>query len=126
MKKLKEISGFLAVSVAATTLDFALYALLLLWGVHYAIAVILGYSTGFALHFYLSRRFVFRQGVKAATFQAELVRTSAVTAGGLGVNLLVLYLLHHLGGADPYLSRIAALILAFIWNYVGRKRFVYH
>lgn len=124
--KSKEVWLFLAVSVLATAVDFSLYSLLVLIEVHYTVAIITGYSCGFIVHFIVSRTLVFKNGVRLKNFRQELAATTLVTAGGLVINLLTVFVLFDLLGLNPYLSRIFALILAFVWNYIGRKKFIYH
>ncbi len=124
---MSQMRGFLLLGVLTTLIDYALYAALIAFGVDYVVAVVLGYSTGLWANYILGRRYVFTAGRKLRSSRKEFVAVALIALGGMLLSVLIVKLLSYsLFSLDPLLSRIAAIGVTFVWNYLLRKRFVYH
>src|SRR3981081_721191 len=81
------------VGVSNTLLTFIVYTLLLkVFGVWYLAASAIGFAVGAVNGFLLNRRWTFRGHVGDAYTP---LRWAVVQSGGLGINLILLYLLVH-------------------------------
>ncbi|MBN2895244.1 MAG: GtrA family protein [Campylobacterales bacterium] len=124
---MSQVRGFLLLGALTTLIDYALYALLILWDVDYVAAVVLGYSAGLWANYALGRRYVFRAGSKLESSRKEFVAVAVIAVGGVLINILAVKLLSHdLFTFDPLFSRIIGIGAGFVWNYGMRKRYVYH
>lgn len=124
---MSQVRGFLLLGALTTLIDYALYALLILSGVDYVAAVVLGYSAGLWANYALGRRYVFRSGSKLSSRRKEFLAVALIAVGGLLLSILIVKLLSYsLFSLDPLLSRIAAIGVTFVWNFALRRRYVYH
>lgn len=145
-KLLKEIGRFLIVGGLATLVDFAIYELfrfLILKNVDNNINLVISTSLGFIcgniVNYFLSIIYVFKgakEDKKTQTIGAFLVFT-LIGVVGLGIkvgvqtggNYLVSVLFNSLEGfwiwfMDTFVYCVATLIV-LIWNYIGRKLFIF-
>ena len=145
-KLLKEIGRFLIVGGLATLVDFAIYELfrfLILKSIDNTINLVISTSLGFIcgniVNYFLSIIYVFKgakEDKKTQTVGAFLVFT-LIGVIGLGIkvgvqtggNYLVSVLFNSLEGfwiwfMDTFVYCVATLIV-LIWNYVGRKLFIF-
>jgi len=93
-------------------------------GVHHIAAAIGAFCVAVTNNFLINRHWTFAaektpEGRGRASFQAP--RFFAVSVGGLGVNLIVLYLLVDVGGAPELLSQAIAVAVAMPVNFIGNK-----
>jgi len=124
---MKTLRNFLLLGVVSTLIDYAVYSLMLLVGVYYIYAIILGYVSGFIANFYGGRLFIFTAGSKVKKFRVELGAVFVIAVIGLLINIGIVKLLSYSWmELDPYLSRLVGIGIAFFWNYAARKLFVYH
>ena len=77
-----------------------------------------------AVNYLLSVRFVFKSGVRFAR-RHEVMLVFAVSAVGLALNQLMLYVGISVLRMDLMLSKNAATGAVFGWNYTARYRFVF-
>lgn len=145
-KLLKEIGRFLIVGGLATLVDFAIYELfrfLILKSLDNTLNLVISTSLGFIcgniVNYFLSIIYVFKgakEDKKTQTIGAFLVFT-LIGVIGLGIkvgvqtggNYLVSVLFNSLEGfwiwfMDTFVYCVATLIV-LIWNYVGRKLFIF-
>ena len=145
-KLLKEIGRFLIVGGLATLVDFAIYELfrfLILKSIDNTLNLVISTSLGFIcgniVNYFLSIIYVFKgakEDKKTQTVGAFLVFT-LIGVIGLGIkvgvqtggNYLVSVLFNSLEGfwiwfMDTFVYCVATLIV-LIWNYVGRKLFIF-
>jgi putative flippase GtrA len=122
-----EFGKFFILGAFSTALDYMVFATSLAMGMDYAVAIIFGYSTGLVFNYYAGRRYIFTSGTKLQKNHYEFVAVSLIAVFGLLINIAIVKLLSfYIWQIDPYLSRIVAIAVAFVWNYVARKLFVYH
>lgn len=124
MKRLvRQMLRFAAVGLSAFAIDYVLFLLLHLLGVPYLIANIASYTISTIYNFVLSMRFVF-SGKASQTRGQQLGIFLALSAVGLVLNELYLYLLVSCLNIAPALSKVVATFLVTIFNFVTRKFFL--
>ena len=92
---------------------------------HYLLAALLGFLLGVAVNYLLSSRFVFRAASSGKSRLVEVLVFLLLAAVGLGLTELILWLLTGFGGLHVLLSKIAATLVVFLWNFFGRKLILY-
>jgi putative flippase GtrA len=114
----------LVVSVLALLVDVALYETLIrLAGMPAVPAAVVGYLSGGMIQYVLCTVWVFSTAPgNHATGFVVFVLLSLV---GLGITCAVIYVLNDLGHANELLAKIAAIGLAFTWNFLSRKFFLF-
>lgn len=122
---MRAIGKFFIVGGLATAIDLAVFTTLLSLSLHYASAIVIGYGVGFLFHFFASRKFVFKKGVKVSTVRKELVFLIFINIVGLGLNLGIVWVLSDLLFYSLFSSRLVAIGVAFFWGFYARKIFVY-
>lgn len=123
-KLLEQIVRFGIVGVIAFVVDYA--ALLLLTevvGIHYLISSAVAFVVSVAVNYVLSVAFVFDTDKSRGKGQ-EFVLFALLSAGGLGINQLMMWLLSE-GIFIPYqLSKLLATAVVMVYNFVTRKLFL--
>lgn len=118
---------FLFLGAASTIVDYLIFSLLIVLGIHYLVAVAVGYTIGFIFNFIVGRSVVFKNGSKLQSFTHELAAVSFITVIGLGLSLVLMYLLSEACcELDPFIARLITIVVVFFYNYIVRKIFVYH
>ncbi len=114
-----QVPRALVVSVFALALDFAIYAGLLYVGMPALLAALIGYLAGGVVQYVLCSLWVFSTSLKNDA--VGFVAFSILSLVGLGITEIVIWLLHDWLGIHPYPAKIAAVGLAFTWNFLSRK-----
>ena len=125
MKKLMEqILRFGVVGVIAFVVDYAVLLLLTeVAGIHYLISSAVAFLVSVAVNYMLSIAFVFETD-KSRSKGQEFVLFAVMSAGGLGINQLMMWLLSD-GLFIPYqLSKLLATAVVMVYNFVTRKLFL--
>ncbi|RLA68218.1 MAG: hypothetical protein DRQ78_01745 [Epsilonproteobacteria bacterium] len=121
------IQKFFVLGILSTLLDYAVYVLAMLLGLDYILAIVLGYSLGLWANFGLGRKYVFKHGSKVKSVSKELFYILIIAVGGIVINIAIVYVLtYNLELMDALYSRIVAIMVSFVWNYVLRRVFVYY
>ena len=128
----------LFVGGVATVVDMGALALMVeFFGIDKIFASIAAFIIGLGVNFILSSFWVFKKA-KVNSKTAEFVIFSIIAVIGLLLNTLIIYLFdEYVSGyaifssfipADKYylISKIAATIIVFIWNFFARKYFIYN
>jgi dolichol-phosphate mannosyltransferase len=89
------------------------------FGVHHLIAAVLSFCVAVTNNFILNRYWTFQASAGHPGFQA--MRFFTVSVIGLGVNLILLYLLADIVGAPELPSQAVAVALAMPFNFIGNK-----
>jgi putative flippase GtrA len=109
---------------AAAAVDFALFfALVKLAGWPWYAAGTLSFVAATLVNYLISVRHVFKSGARFRK-RDEIALTFFISAIGLGINQLILFLLIR-QGAMLLAAKICATAVVFIWNYIARHRFVF-
>ena len=115
-----QLFKFGLVGAGGYAINLIAFALLLhVVGVHHIAAAILSFCIAVTNNFIWNRVWTFRARGGHAGFQAA--RFFAVSVGGLGVNLVVLYGLVDLANAPPVASQAIAVAVAMPVNFIGNK-----
>ncbi len=119
-------SRYIAASVVALGFDMACFLALLALGIAAAPAAALSYSLGILVHWFISSRAVFVDGVaergpartrQKALFVASALVGLALTAGIVGLGAAL--------GIDPRLAKLAAVGVSFVATWLLRARIVF-
>lgn len=111
---------FAAVGLSAFAIDYVLFMLLHLLGMPYLVANIASYTIATIYNFVLSMRFVF-SGKASQTRLQQFVIFLVLSAIGLVLNELYLYIFVSLLVITPAISKVVATFLVTIFNFITRK-----
>lgn len=114
---------FAAVGLSAFAIDYVLFMLLHLLGMPYLIANIASYTISTIYNFVLSMRFVF-SGKASQTRAQQFSIFLVLSAIGLVLNEIYLYVFVSLLGITPAISKVVATFLVTIFNFITRKLFL--
>ena len=89
IKLIKQLFRFGIVGFIAFLIDYGLFALLTILGMHYLIAQIISFSISLAFNYYLSVKWVF--DAKKQT-KKEVIIFVVLAVVGLGINEILLYI----------------------------------
>jgi putative flippase GtrA len=124
---MKQFFNFFLLGAISTLADFFLYSLLIAMGIHYSVAIVFGYSLGLWINYTIGRRHIFTAGTKLTKAPMELAMVVAIALVGMLLNIIIVHLLSFsLWQIDSSISRFIAIGIAFFWNFLARKKFVYH
>lgn len=76
------------------------------------------------VNYLLSIKFVFQSGVKHSK-KKEVILIYLVSAIGISLNLLILFLSHEFLHFQLFISKIIATGGVFLWNYYIRKQYIF-
>jgi putative flippase GtrA len=121
---MKIVRYFFVGGVAAVA-DFLIYAVLLKTGIcAWFSAAVVGFVVATWINYQLSIRHVFESCTRFCK-QHEIFMVFAVSGIGLAVNQSCLYVLIERLGLDVLIAKICATGIVFLWNYYGRKNFIF-
>lgn len=120
-----KIIKYALVGGCAAVVDVGLFILFAkLWGFNYLLVGFCTFLIGTLVNYLLSIRFVFISGAQHKK-RKEVLLVYTVSAMGLVLNLLILYICHEWFVIDVAVSKIIATGLVFFWNYLSRKKFIF-
>lgn len=114
-----QVPRALVVSVFALAIDLGLYAAFLYVGMPALMAALIGYLAGGVLQYVLCSLWVFSTTLKNDAL--GFVAFTVLSLVGLAITELVIAVLHGWMDIHPYPAKIAAVGLAFAWNFLSRK-----
>ena len=121
-----KIIRYFFVGGTAATVDLLLFGLLtLVFGVHWFYAAAISYVPATAVNYLLSIRFVFGSQVRFAR-QSEVTLVFAVSAVGLALNELLLWIAIDGLGIPLLVSKVLASGGVFLWNYGLRAYYIFN
>jgi putative flippase GtrA len=121
---LAQVPRALVASGLAAALDFGLFVLLVgKGGAALLPAATLSYLLGVLLQYWLCSLWVFPSSPQSAS--GGLGSFTALSLVGLGITCLTLAILHDLAHVNYAFAKVAALGLAFSWNFASRKYLVF-
>ena len=125
MKKLLEqIMRFGIVGVIAFVIDYGVLLVLTeVAGVHYLISSAIAFLVSVIFNYIMSVTFVFETD-KNRSKGAEFGLFAIMSAGGLGINQLMMWLLSDLMFIPYQLSKILTTAVVMVYNFVTRKLFL--
>jgi len=125
MKKLMEqIVRFGIVGVIAFVIDYAVLLVLTeVAGIHYLISSAVAFLVSVIFNYILSITFVFETD-KSKSKGAQFSLFAVMSAGGLGINQLMMWLLSDIMFIPYQLSKFFATAVVMVYNFVTRKLFL--
>lgn len=125
MKKLLEqIMRFGIVGVTAFVIDYAVLLLLTeVAGIHYLISSAAAFLVSVIFNYVLSITFVFETD-KSKSKGAQFGLFAVMSAGGLGINQLMMWLVSDVMFVPYQLSKFLATAVVMVYNFVTRKLFL--
>jgi putative flippase GtrA len=109
----------LVVSVLALALDIGLYEFLFRLGLDVVPAAVIGYLAGGVVQYVLCSWWVFSSS--PGNYALGFVTFTVLSLVGLGITCVVVYVLHDLCNVNELVAKLAAVGLAFTWNFLSRK-----
>ena len=123
-KLLEQIVRFGIVGVIAFIIDYAvLLTLTEVFGVHYLVSSAIAFVVSVIFNYILSILFVFETDNSRGK-GAEFTLFAAMSAGGLGINQLMMWLLSDMIFMPYQLSKFLATGVVMVYNFVTRKLFL--
>jgi putative flippase GtrA len=123
-KLLQQIARFGVVGVIAFVIDYAVLLLLTeVVGIHYLVSAAAAFLVSVIFNYILSIAFVFDTD-KSRSKGAQFTLFALMSAGGLGINQLMMWLLSDGLGVPYQLSKIVATGVVMVYNFVTRKCFL--
>jgi putative flippase GtrA len=115
-----QVPRALAVSVLALAIDIAILELCLrLVGMPAIPATVIGYLAGGVLQYFLCSLWVFSTSLKNDT--VGFMAFTMLSLVGLAITWVVMLVAHDWGGFPVEVAKLAAVGLAFTWNFLSRK-----
>lgn len=122
---LAEAGKYFLVGGLCTLLDFALlFCLKEYLGVHLLTASVISFMSGTLLNYYLCTFWIFKVRT-VADWRLEMLCYLLITAVGLGINSVVIWVLTTSVGLYFMLSKLAATFVTYWWNFGARKYFLH-
>lgn len=120
-----KIVRYFFVGGAAAALDISIFFVFAkLAGFNYLVVGCVGFVLATMLNYALSVRHVFQSGIRFSR-RNEVLLVFAVSIVGLAVNQIVLFALVSRFGVELMLSKVAATLTVFLWNFSARNYFVF-
>ena len=121
----RKLIGYLFVGAVAASVDMLVFfALVKKFGLHYLLANPFSFVFATLTNYALSVRLVFSSGVRFAR-HIEVAAVFSVSAIGLLLNQIVLYIGVTTFQLDLAPAKIVAIGAVFVWNYLMRSRFIF-
>ncbi len=116
----REFIKFVIVGGLTTAINFTIYSVLVLAGLHYLGAAVIAFVIATLNSYLLNRRWTFRS--KSARTR-QFIKFLLVQSGGLTVNLVALALLVEFGGFHDHklIAQLLANALVVVTNFAGNK-----
>jgi putative flippase GtrA len=119
------IARYFLVGGASAAVDFSVFAMfysVLHW--HWFLAASVSFMFATAFNYALSVYFVFTSGIRFAR-RHEISLVFLVSAVGLGMNQLALWVGFKALDIDVYVSKVLATAAVFFWNFGARRYFIF-
>lgn len=88
--------------------------------VHYLIAATIGFTIGLAVTYVLSNKYVFGES-KFKSKKADFIAFALIGVVGLGALNLLMWLLTGGFHVNYIISKIAATVVVYVWNFFARR-----
>lgn len=106
----------------ATVVDWGVLYILEAVGLHYMLAAVGGFILGLTCNYFLSRYMVFNGSTSKLDMRAEFLLYAVIGLAGLGITLILMYVLTEWLKLYFMLSKVIATILVLLWNFFARKK----
>ena len=89
----------------------------------YLLATIIAFCFSTSFNYILGKHMTFRNYEKK---KSDLMNVFIVSAIGLGLNILFMYLLIDISNFEyEFIAKVISTGLVFMWNYISRRLFIY-
>ena len=117
---------YFAVALIGYVIDFGLLVICKeVFGLHYLLAAIIGFVAGLTVLYILSGKYVFGTP-KLKSRVAEFGAFAAIGVVGLALLTVLMWLLTDFAKFNYLISKIAATIVVYLWNFFARKALYYN
>ncbi len=126
-KLLKQFASYFIAGGTAAVVNWLLFALfnekmLLGWSV----STILSFVIALAVNLVMGRLTTFKKSASTRTLASDILPVFLVSAVGLAFDLLLMALFVEALSAPEMISKIISTGIVFIWNFLGRRIFIYN
>jgi putative flippase GtrA len=122
--KNKDFIKYFFVGGLSALADFIIFAAFYYIIKNWFISGLISFCIATFLNYYLSIKFVFESGKRLRKSQ-EVFLVYLISFIGFTINQSILFLMIEKFNLNVYLSKIATTSIIFIWNFNGRKYFVF-
>lgn len=120
----KQIIRFIITGALSAGLEFFVYTSLITYlHFHYQYSNILAFIAANVLNYTLSRNWVFVKGRHSLSM--EFVAFAIVAIVGLGLNILILWVMIDHIQIDYRIAKLFAIAIVVLWNFISKKRLVF-
>ena len=124
-RTLRQFTGYFWVGIAAFVIDAGLLLVLVRFDIHYILANTISFVFANLFNFLAGHYFVFGRKSRYASILYNYLAVLGISAGGLILNDLSLYVNVDFLKIPLFPSKCAATAVVLIWNFGARKRWVY-
>lgn len=116
---------YLFVGGVATIVDWGILFSLTQIGLYYMVSTIFGFVGGLIVNYVLSKLLVFKASEAKVKPMVEFLSYGIIGVIGLGLTMLLMYVLTEKVRLYYMISKMIATILVLCWNYFARKLLIY-
>ncbi len=120
-----ELSCYTVVSVVALVVDLVVFRAALLANIRASEAGVIGYTTGMALHYVLSKRYVFAAADASKGDARRFVEFVLTGCCGLAITWSIIFLATEAAHAPPLAAKVLAVGLSFVVVFLLRRGIVF-
>ena len=124
INKNKDFIKYFLVGGLSALADFIIFAAFYYIIKNWFISGLISFCIATFLNYYLSIKFVFESGKRLRKSQ-EVFLVYLISFIGFTINLSILFVMIEKFNLNVYLSKIATTSIVFLWNFNGRKYFVF-
>ena len=124
INKNKDFIKYFLVGGLSALADFIIFAAFYYIIKNWFISGLISFCIATFLNYYLSIKFVFESGKRLRKSQ-EVFLVYLISFIGFLINQSILFLMIEKFNLNVYLSKIATTSIIFLWNFNGRKYFVF-
>lgn|SRR5574344_766568 len=115
---------FGVVGVSGTLIDFGVtYVCKEIFRIHKFLANAIGFILAATSNYILNR--IWTWGSTSTQVGVEYLKFFAVSLIGLGINTLIIYLLHEHWKRNFYLAKVGATVVVMVWNFLANNFFTF-
>lgn len=123
-RTLLQLFRYITLGSFSNIVDFAsLYLLTDFLGLHYTISVAISFVLGTLTNYIISIKWIFERGTY--NIYSEFSFVLIISAVGLLLNELIIYLLVEYLLVHYMLSKLASVIIVMFWNFFARKKWIF-
>lgn len=126
IKSMRQFVAYFLVGGGATIVEWSCFWIFSNFiGIQYLIATALAFIVSTFANWLLGRLFAFKDEAKNTNIIKEILSIYLVSVIGLGLNLVIMYVMVDCFTINAMISKIVATGLVFFYNYFVRKFLIY-